>query len=494
MSKSAVPKGTGYGGHQVGMYGLHHHLSWKSHRKGPPKDKQKEAFEEALRKRDLLTTRSFQVLASTISAYFAACSNDLHGTDELARLLLASTALDISAEILRNDSLEDAVKRKDLYCAVLELVTILTKHVAIMKLVRCERPSKRGSKLLRQDEEERAVLPNGDHVASLRCCMVNLVKQCRVISRNASIKDGRNGFKDMLDICQRILPLADTLDAHDLRFRVTQLTSSTGSSTRAEQDHWINFHRDSCFAEVPDELIFKDHAYGNLARESKAAPKGRMKRLIEEGASLSTSLPQGIFVRYAENRPDVMKALIVGTAGTPYESGLFEFDFWATEAYPSVPPKCTFRTTGNGRAHFNPNLYECGKVCLSLLGTWSGERWRPGESTILQILVSLQAMVLCDEPWFNEPGREHSYSHQKEQSLRYNKDIQVLTVRWAISDFVARHKEAVTEGRKMVWQDVVERYLESNREKLRASVTEWAKTNPKLENDGMAEKCLEKLA
>ena len=46
-----------------------------------------------------------------------------------------------------------------------------------------------------------------------------------------------------------------------------------------------------------------------------------------------------------------------------------------------------FRTTGNGVVRFNPNLYQCGKVCLSLLGTWEGaqgEQWNE-TSTILQV-------------------------------------------------------------------------------------------------------------
>ena len=37
---------------------------------------------------------------------------------------------------------------------------------------------------------------------------------------------------------------------------------------------------------------------------------------------------------------------------------------------------------------FNPNLYDCGKVCLSLLGTWSGakgETWDPNSSSTLQV-------------------------------------------------------------------------------------------------------------
>jgi hypothetical protein len=30
--------------------------------------------------------------------------------------------------------------------------------------------------------------------------------------------------------------------------------------------------------------------------------------------------------------------------------------------------QCTLLTTGHGTVRFNPNLYNCGKVCLSLLG------------------------------------------------------------------------------------------------------------------------------
>jgi hypothetical protein len=31
------------------------------------------------------------------------------------------------------------------------------------------------------------------------------------------------------------------------------------------------------------------------------------------------------------------------------------------------------------------NLYNCGKVCLSLLGTWNGPGWDPAHSTLLQV-------------------------------------------------------------------------------------------------------------
>ncbi len=50
----------------------------------------------------------------------------------------------------------------------------------------------------------------------------------------------------------------------------------------------------------------------------------------------------------------------------------------------------------------NPNLYEEGKVCLSILGTWAGDKsesWSAARSSLLQAFVSIQGLVLVKEPW-----------------------------------------------------------------------------------------------
>ena len=99
------------------------------------------------------------------------------------------------------------------------------------------------------------------------------------------------------------------------------------------------------------------------------------------------------------------KILIAGPSGTPYSYGLFEFDCFLPLTYPNTPPLVHLRTTGNGSVRFNPNLYNSGKVCLSLLGTWPGraeEKWNASRSTLLQVLVSIQSMILIDVPYFNE--------------------------------------------------------------------------------------------
>jgi len=94
---------------------------------------------------------------------------------------------------------------------------------------------------------------------------------------------------------------------------------------------------------------------------------------------------------------DVIKCLIMGAKDTPYANGSFMYDIYFDDNYPQKPPKCQLTTTGHGVVRFNPNLYSCGKVCLSLLGTWTGqslENWDPKISTLLQVLVSLQAIIM----------------------------------------------------------------------------------------------------
>ena len=63
--------------------------------------------------------------------------------------------------------------------------------------------------------------------------------------------------------------------------------------------------------------------------------------------------------------------MIVGPAKTPYEDGLFAFDVQLPANFPSSPPVFHYLSYCNER--LNPNLYEDGKVCVSLLGTWSGK-------------------------------------------------------------------------------------------------------------------------
>ncbi|CAF4278283.1 unnamed protein product, partial [Rotaria sordida] len=85
----------------------------------------------------------------------------------------------------------------------------------------------------------------------------------------------------------------------------------------------------------------------------------------------------------------IMKILITGPDGTPYSNGCFIFDVYFPNEYPTTLPSINLETTGNHTVRFNPNLYNDGKVCLSILNTWHGrpeEKWN-ATSTFLQVVV-----------------------------------------------------------------------------------------------------------
>ena len=87
--------------------------------------------------------------------------------------------------------------------------------------------------------------------------------------------------------------------------------------------------------------------------------------------------------------------MITGPVDTPYEHGLFVFDVKLPPEYPASPPVFHYLSQCSGR--LNPNLYEDGKVCVSLLGTWAGrgsEVWT-SKSNVLQVLVSIQGNFLA---------------------------------------------------------------------------------------------------
>lgn len=94
-------------------------------------------------------------------------------------------------------------------------------------------------------------------------------------------------------------------------------------------------------------------------------------------------------------------------------------------------------TTGRHSVRFNPNLYNDGKVCLSVLNTWHGrpeEKWNAQTSSFLQVLVSIQSLILVPEPYFNEPGFERSRGtpNGTHSSREYNSNIYQACVRWAM--------------------------------------------------------------
>jgi ubiquitin-conjugating enzyme E2 O len=131
----------------------------------------------------------------------------------------------------------------------------------------------------------------------------------------------------------------------------------------------------------------------------------RLRRIQKEYQILGSSLPQGIFARTWESRMDLMRVLIIGPQGTPYEFAPYIIDFRFNSDFPTRAPETFFHSWTNGMGRINPNMYEDGKICLSILGTWPpknpAENWSPAKSTVLQILVSIMGLVLVKDPFYS---------------------------------------------------------------------------------------------
>ncbi len=155
---------------------------------------------------------------------------------------------------------------------------------------------------------------------------------------------------------------------------------------------------------------------------------------------------------------------------TPYANACFEFDVYFPTDYPKSPPQVQLRTTGNQTVRFNPNLYNCGKVCLSILNTWHGrpeEKWNGKTSSFLQVLVSIQSLILVAEPYFNEPGYERSRGTPcgTIASRDYDANIRRASVRWGMLDMLRRPPEC--------FREVVLNHFYLKKDEIIRQVSDW---------------------
>lgn len=85
---------------------------------------------------------------------------------------------------------------------------------------------------------------------------------------------------------------------------------------------------------------------------------------------------------------------------SPYTGGMFLFKFKIPTDFPLNPPTIEFFPKQN-LCRLHPNYYEFGKVCLSVINTWSTPDWTP--STSLMSLISIleerfNERSICFEP------------------------------------------------------------------------------------------------
>lgn len=165
--------------------------------------------------------------------------------------------------------------------------------------------------------------------------------------------------------------------------------------------------------------------------QEKVIKTETIKRLLKDVKQIIKNplTDNGIYYRHDED--DCLKgyALIVGPSETPYFGGFYFFKFDYPVDYPFSPPKVTYMTN-DGSTRFNPNLYVCGKVCVSILNTWAGDKWSSCQ-TINSILLTL-CSLLNDSPLENEPGQSRNSS----DFLPYQNCIEYKNIDFAICDMM----------------------------------------------------------
>jgi len=218
--------------------------------------------------------------------------------------------------------------------------------------------------------------------------------------------------------------------------------------------------------------IDSTHRFYNY-KDQKLNQTGIM-RVLSEISSFKKDLPlnweSSIWVRISKNNLNLFSFMISGPKDTPYENGLFEFHAYFPNDYPNTTPRVLLHTTGNGRVRFNPNLYDSGKVCLSILGTWSGqegESWNPKTSTFLQVIVSIQSLILVEQPYFNEPGWEREMHTQKgkKASTIYSEERMPSTIKFAMTNMI--------KNPPLGFEDVVHNHFKLKKDEIINNTLIW---------------------
>lgn len=258
-------------------------------------------------------------------------------------LFRSSILLDRVNDMARNDSITDIMERREAYDAMFDFVRSLTYHPckAFSQLFLESRPERKFNPGLKALTSSSYVsMSNGAFTSSWLSACENTYRQSRVFIELVSKSEKPRGerslaqkirgslrrdaspepesitpqSKDSVRICETVIQLYENLER-----------GMTKINTKNELDNpakWQKFMEENKVTFTDD--VLKNHRCLNKRGGGRqVGPSGRMNTIGKEIANMATSLPEGIFLKVAESRSDVMKVLMVGVEGTPYAGGLF---------------------------------------------------------------------------------------------------------------------------------------------------------------------------
>ncbi|XP_059612083.1 baculoviral IAP repeat-containing protein 6 [Phlebotomus argentipes] len=362
-------------------------------------------------------------------------------------LLQQSCLIPALCSYLRNDSVLDITRHIPLYRAILQLLRAIALSNQLVTL------------LLPQHTENGNSISIAMLLSNMKSCVDTYASRLKFNKKTSAkgrvfvscVDEGDDEGLALLipDIQDTTFLVLRATNADKLPSAIDNCPSPERPMARSIEQRYMEIMKKlqfDTFEMITDtengyRFVVSYHFESNMRMSGDRYHPVRVKRLAQETVTLSTSLPlsysSSVFVRCDTDRLDVMKVLITGPADTPYANGCFEFDVFFPPDYPNSPMMINLETTGRHTVRFNPNLYNDGKVCLSVLNTWHGrpeEKWNAQTSSFLQVLVSIQSLILVPEPYFNEPGFERSRGTPSgtHSSREYNSNIYQACVRWAM--------------------------------------------------------------
>ena len=167
---------------------------------------------------------------------------------------------------------------------------------------------------------------------------------------------------------------------------------------------------------------------------------------------------QGIFIEFNEDNILEAKAMIIGPEDSVYEGGVLFFKLFFPKNYPYAPPDVCYISRNRVRIH--PNLYTRhhstghGKVCLSILGTWSGPKWT-SVMDVSTILLTIQSL-LDKNPLYHEPGVSN---------IDYIKSFNKIIEHESIKTLFLMNSFIIPEGFE-IFKEHIQINMEKNKDKL----------------------------
>ena len=208
------------------------------------------------------------------------------------------------------------------------------------------------------------------------------------------------------------------------------------------------------------------------------------KRINHEIKSLESTLPcdstASIFTLIDQTCMHRIYFLLSGTLDTPYSHGLYLFEVLLPDNYPLNPPKVELRTTGGSSIRFNPNLYANGYVCLSIINTWSGrpeEQWIPTTSSLVQVMISIQSLVMDNNILQKEPGWS-KYPANCPENLTYQQEVKYGNIKYAMIENIKNPPKG--------FEEVVRNHFKCKKQEILETTSKWTQEMKNIKKLGQS--------